>query len=70
MRGVGWMILWYDPVSEKLINSWIDEQHLGQLNGCKIVLALDMWEHAYVPDYFSSGKKQYIEDFFVNLNSI
>ena len=27
-----------------------------------------MWEHSYVTDYQPSGKKQYVEDFFANLN--
>lgn len=67
-RGVGWAMLYYDPVSKKLVNNWNDEQHLGQLNGCKTILALDMWEHSFVYDYQPSGKKQYIEDFFANLN--
>ncbi len=68
IRGIGWMVLWYDRAVDKLISSWVDEQHLGQLNGCKTILALDMWEHAYVADYQPSGKKNYIEDFFANLN--
>lgn len=67
-RGIGWAMLYWDPVSERLVNAWIDEQHLGQLNGCKVILALDMWEHSYVADYQPSGKKQYVEDFFENLN--
>lgn len=67
-RGVGWAVLWYDRKDDKLIASWVDEQHLGQLNGCDMLLALDMWEHSYVADYQPSGKKQYIEDFFKNLN--
>lgn len=67
-RGVGWAVLWYDKKSDKLLTSWIDEQHLGQLNGCHMILALDMWEHSYVADYQPSGKKQYIEDFFKNIN--
>lgn len=67
-RGVGWAMLSYDPLTKRLLNAWIDEQHIGQLNGCKTILALDMWEHAYVADYQPSGKKQYLEDFFANLN--
>lgn len=67
-RGVGWAVLWYDRKDDRLIASWVDEQHLGQLNGCDMLLALDMWEHSYVADYQPSGKKQYIEDFFKNLN--
>ena len=67
-RGIGWAMLYYDPTTKRLINSWVDEQHLGQLNGCKTILALDMWEHSFVADYKPSGKKNYVEDFFANLN--
>lgn len=67
-RGVGWAFLYYDPLTKRLLNAWVDEQHLGQLNGCKTILALDMWEHSFVFDYQPSGKKQYVEDFFTNLN--
>ena len=67
-RGVGWALVSYDPISKNLIHSWVDEQHLGQLSQCTPILALDMWEHSYVADYQPSGKKQYIEDFFENLN--
>lgn len=67
-RGIGWAVLWYDRKENKFLASWVDEQHLGQLNGCDMILALDMWEHSYVADYYSSGKKQYIADFFENLN--
>ena len=67
-RGVGWAMVYYDPISKELIQSWVDEQHLGQLSQCIPILALDMWEHSYVADYQPSGKKQYVEDFFENLN--
>ena len=67
-RGVGWAVLWYDKKDKRLLASWVDEQHLGQLNGCEMILGLDMWEHSFVADYQPSGKKQYVEDFFANLN--
>ena len=67
-RGIGWAMLWWDRKDKRLLASWIDEQHLGQLSNCAPILALDMWEHSYVADYQPSGKKQYIEDFFTNLN--
>ena len=67
-RGVGWAILYWDHQEKRLLNAWIDEQHLGHLTGLSPVLALDMWEHAFVADYQPSGKKQYVEDFFANLN--
>ncbi len=67
-RGIGWAVLYYDKQTNQLIQTWVDEQHLGQLNGLNWILGIDMWEHSYVIDYQPSEKKKYIEDFFENLN--
>jgi len=67
-RGIGWAILSYDKVNDRLVHSWVDEQHLGQLNSVDIILALDMWEHSYLFDYVPADKKKYIDAFFENLN--
>lgn len=67
-RGIGWAVLYYDKQTEQFINTWVDEQHLGQLNGLKWILGIDMWEHAYIYDYPTSEKKKYIDAFFENLN--
>ncbi len=67
-RGIGWAIMWYDKKEDRLLNTWVDEQHLGQLQGCAPILALDMWEHSYIADYLPSGKKQYIDDYIANVN--
>lgn len=67
-RGIGWAMLGYDKKTDRLIQYWVDEQHLGQLPDVSIILALDMWEHSYVADYQSSGKKNYVDDFFLNIN--
>lgn len=69
-RGVGWAMLYYDHHAGQLVNTWVEEQHLGQLTGLQPVLALDMWEHAFVYDYPTSEKKKYVEAFFENLNWI
>ncbi|MFA6177816.1 MAG: Fe-Mn family superoxide dismutase [Candidatus Paceibacterota bacterium] len=67
-RGIGWAVLYWDKETNQFIDAWIDEHHLGQLNGLNWILGIDMWEHAFVTDYQPSGKKQYVEDFFANLN--
>ena len=67
-RGIGWAMLYYDRQDKKLLNAWVDEQHLGQLQDCSLILGLDMWEHSFVADYQPSGKKNYVEDFFANIN--
>jgi len=67
-RGVGWAILYYDSHTKRLLTQWVDEQHLGHLTGLSWILGIDMWEHAFVADYQPSGKKNYVEDFFGNIN--
>ncbi len=67
-RGVGWAMLYHDPHTDQLVQSWVDEQHLGQLADLDIILALDMWEHSYMLDYPPSKKKEYVAAFFRNLN--
>lgn len=67
-RGIGWAILYYDKNTNCLLNSWVDEQHIGQLIGLTPILALDMWEHAFVADYLPSGKAKYIDDYLAQVN--
>lgn len=67
-RGIGWAMMYYDQTTSKLLLAWVDEQHLGQLSGLKVVLALDMWEHSYMLDYAPSEKAKYVEAFFNNIN--
>lgn len=67
-RGVGWAMLYHDPHTDQLIQTWVDEQHMGQLADLDIILALDMWEHSYMRDYVSGDKGKYVDAFFKNLN--
>jgi len=68
IRGIGWAMLYWDKQNGKLTHAWVDEQHLGQLNGLDLILGLDMWEHSYMMDYVSADKTKYIDAFFENLN--
>ncbi len=68
MRGIGWVILYYDPEAKMFHNVWITDHEVGHLAGLPIILAMDVWEHAYLPDYLPSQRKDYIEAFFNNLN--
>lgn len=63
MRGIGWTVLFYDPVSETLFNVWINEHDVGHLAGCKPLLVMDVFEHAFMIDY-GLKRADYIEAFF------
>ena len=67
-RGIGWAMLYHDPHTDQLVQTWVDEQHLGQLPDLDMVLALDMWEHSYMRDYRAPDKGQYVDAFFRNIN--
>ena len=68
MRGIGWAVLSYDPKGKYFLNHFVADHELGQLNGLSTILALDMWEHAYMVDYTPAEKAQYVAAFFKNLN--
>lgn len=67
-RGIGWGMLYYDTERETLLNTWVDEQHLGQLGSTHLIFGIDMWEHSYMLDYVPSEKKKYVDAFFANVN--
>lgn len=68
MRGPGWAILYWDPEAKQFLAGFSGEQHMGHFATLPIVLALDVWEHAYLLDYGAAGKAKYIDAFFKNLN--
>lgn len=67
MRGIGWAILYWDPVGKKFINAWIGEHDWGQLTGCIPLLVMDVWEHAYMSDY-QIDRPGYIQNFMKEVN--
>jgi Fe-Mn family superoxide dismutase len=62
MRGIGWVVLYYDKMADRLFNVWINEHDTGHLAGCAPILVMDVFEHAYVTDY-EIKKADYIEAF-------
>jgi len=63
MRGIGWVILYYDSLAGRLFNSWIDEHALGHPSGASPILIMDVFEHAFISDY-GLKRVDYIEAFF------
>lgn len=67
-RGIGWSVLYADPAAHTVHTAWVSDHELGQLGGLPIILAMDMWEHAFMVDYLPAEKKTYIEAFLNNVN--
>lgn len=68
MRGPGWALLYWDKEARQFLAGFSGEQHQGHFATLPVVLALDVWEHAYLLDYGAQGKDKYIDAFFKNLN--
>lgn len=67
-RGIGWVVVYADPKANTIHTVFVNDHEVGQLAGLPILLALDLWEHAYMVDYVPAEKKSYIDAFFANVN--
>jgi Fe-Mn family superoxide dismutase len=68
MRGIGWVILFEDPVTDQLTNHWVSLHQEGIIAGFKPLLVMDVWEHAFMRDYKVTEKAKYVEAFFRNVD--
>lgn len=66
LRGIGWAILYFDPVRGRLVNAWVGEHDIGHMAGGNPIVIMDVWEHAYMLDY-GIDRPAYIEAFFKNI---
>ncbi len=67
IRGVGWAALYHDPNTGRCMNFWINEHHVAHPASCQLLLACDVWEHAFMLDY-GLNRADYLDAFFMNLN--
>lgn len=67
-RGIGWVVVYYDKTGATLHTVFVSDHEISQLAGLPIILALDMWEHAFMVDYVPAEKKNYVDAFFANVN--
>ena len=67
MRGIGWAVLYEDPANGRLINFWVNEHDVSHPAGCRPLLIMDVFEHAFMVDY-GLKRPDYIEAFFKNID--
>jgi Fe-Mn family superoxide dismutase len=67
-RGIGWVVVYYDRSGGTMQTAFVNDHEVGQLAGLTILLAVDLWEHAYMIDYRPAEKKTYVEAFLDNVN--
>jgi len=68
MRGVGWTVTFFDPLAQRLVNTWVGDHEVGHIAGFIPIVIMDCWEHAYITDYGASGRADYVQAFLKNFN--
>lgn len=64
MRGIGWVVLYYDVAGGRLFNVWVNEHDVGHLSGAVPILVMDVFEHAFMLDY-SLKRADYLDAFML-----
>lgn len=67
MRGIGWVVLFQDPLGGRFVNQWVNEHDVGNYAGGNPVLILDVFEHAFLTDY-GLKRADYIAAFMKNVD--
>ena len=67
MRGIGWVVLYYDTAGKRLFNMWINEHDGGHPSGCVPLVVMDVFEHAFITDY-GLKRADYINAFMASLD--
>ncbi|KAK2948528.1 putative Superoxide dismutase [Blattamonas nauphoetae] len=60
-RGVGWVAVMFDKLTDTLTTTWVEEHHLGMLANMEPLLLVDCWEHAFIVDFGSTGRGNYVK---------
>jgi Fe-Mn family superoxide dismutase len=68
MRGVGWAVLYQDPLTGRLNNHWITLHEEGHIAGFKPILVIDLWEHAFAVDYPVTARAAYVDAVWRNID--
>lgn len=67
-RGIGWALLVVDTATDQLLNLFVEDHQTNNIAGFKVLLAMDVWEHAYMVDHQAGGRGDYITAFVKNIN--
>jgi len=64
---LGWCVLVYDPSDDMMHNVLVDYHNNGAMWGSKVIIALDVFEHAYYKDY-GPDRGTYVKKFMESLD--
>ena len=68
LRGIGWIVTVREAATNRLYNAWVDLHHLMVPANTQVVMALYLWEHAYLLDFAPSQRANYFEMLWNSVN--
>lgn len=66
-EGSGWAVLTHDMQTSRLMIMQLEKHNVNVIPGFRILMALDVWEHAYYLDY-RNDRAKFIEAFWTIVN--
>jgi len=66
-EGSGWAVLTHCMMTNRLIIMQLEKHNVNLIPGFRILMALDVWEHAYYLDY-KNDRAKFIESFWNIVN--
>lgn len=66
-EGSGWAVLTYCMKTNRLLIMQLEKHNVNVIPGFRILMALDVWEHAYYLDY-KNDRAKFIESFWTIVN--
>jgi Fe-Mn family superoxide dismutase len=67
VEGSGWAVLTYCMNTGRLVMMQIEKHNVNVIPGFRVLMALDLWEHAYYLDY-KNDRAKFIEAFWHLVN--
>ncbi|MDP2909530.1 MAG: superoxide dismutase [bacterium] len=67
VQGSGWAALCHEKTGDRLLIAQIEKHNLFLYPNSKIIMALDVWEHAYYLDY-KNERTKFVEGFWNAVN--
>lgn len=67
VEGSGWAVLGWEPTAKHLMIMQIEKHNLAHIANMKILLVLDVWEHAWYIDY-PADRGKYVDNWWQVIN--
>ncbi len=59
--GNGWVLSLRERGAGRIFNCWVDSHAVGLPASVDVIVAIDLWEHAWLPDYGPAQRHEYVD---------